>query len=199
MMSRKSTRLLVLDAAARVLSQNQGASLSEVADVASVGRATVYRYFPTRENLMRELCIQALDETDEASAASQDIEDPIEYLRAIADALVPLGDKYHFLMSSHESSMNDPVIRRRYLRQLDQVKDMVEWLKEEGHMAVDIPTPWAVACIDNLIYSAWQTVRDGSVARKQAADLLVRTFLTGMGPDTRAKSKTGRKKSRMSS
>lgn len=188
-MARQSTRQLVLDAAARILSQNQGASLAEVAEIAGVGRATVYRYFPTRDKLLQELSIQALDETDKAVEGYEELENSLDYLKLIAEALIPIGDKYFFLMT-HRSSLTDPIVKRRYNRQLRQVEETVEMLKEDGHFSNEIPTAWIVACIDMLIYTAWQTVHDGSVARNEAADLLVRTLQTGFSTQAEAKPRT---------
>ena len=41
---------------------------------------------------------------------------------------------------------------------------------------------WAVVVIDSLIYAAWSAVEDGQVARREAADLLLRTVLRGLAP-----------------
>ncbi|MEM7588506.1 MAG: TetR family transcriptional regulator, partial [Acidobacteriota bacterium] len=46
---RRSAREAVLDAAALLFTENPGASMAALAEAAGVGRATLYRYFPTRE------------------------------------------------------------------------------------------------------------------------------------------------------
>ena len=45
----------LLGAGLAFLSRNPAASLAEVAEVAGVGRATLYRYFSSRANLVRGL------------------------------------------------------------------------------------------------------------------------------------------------
>jgi TetR/AcrR family transcriptional repressor of mexCD-oprJ operon len=45
------TQMAILDAVARVLRWRPDAALADIADEAGVGRATLYRYFPTRQSL----------------------------------------------------------------------------------------------------------------------------------------------------
>ena len=45
--------MAILDAAARVLRRQPEAAMADIADEAGVERATLYRYFPTRESLLR--------------------------------------------------------------------------------------------------------------------------------------------------
>ena len=47
------TQMAILDAAARVVRRRPDAAMADIADEAGVGRATLYRYFPTRESLLR--------------------------------------------------------------------------------------------------------------------------------------------------
>ena len=47
------TQMAILDAAARVLRRRPDAAMADIADAAGVGRAALYRYFPTRESLLR--------------------------------------------------------------------------------------------------------------------------------------------------
>jgi len=56
----------ILEVAATVLAERgEAASMADVADTAGVGRATLYRYFPSREALLRALADVALDDLGE--------------------------------------------------------------------------------------------------------------------------------------
>lgn len=184
-----SAREALLEAAVQVLGRNPGASLSEIATRAGVGRATLHRYFSTRDKLVRELALEALRRTDEATTGIEaQATTAKEALQMVLEAVLPLGDRYHFL-ASESVAITDPEILKESKRQLAELAELAEALKAEGEVAPDIPTAWAVVAIDSLIYAAWSAVEDGQVARREAADLLLRTVLRGLAP-LPAKSKT---------
>ena len=93
------SRTLLMEAGIEVLSQNIDASLSDIAATAGVGRATLYRHFETREELILALGKESLDQTDQACAHI--IENGIagrEAIEAIFCAVLPLGNRFHFLL-----------------------------------------------------------------------------------------------------
>ncbi len=170
-----------MNAAGVVLARNPGAAMAEIAEKAGVGRATLYRHFPTREDLIRALVLESLRQIDEAT---QQI--PVDRLSAeqvlaeILVSIVPLGDRFRFL-SNEPAVLNDPEINAAYGRQLDELSELVEAMKAEGSLDRAVPTAWVVAAIDALVYAAWNAVDDGAVARRDAAALAFRTIMQGFG------------------
>ena len=61
------TSAAILETAAHLLTEHD-ASMTEIAAAAGVGRATLYRYYPTRDALLAALAVQALDEITERVA-----------------------------------------------------------------------------------------------------------------------------------
>src|ERR1700749_3496480 len=57
-------RAKILDTARRLLADNGDASMRSIADAAGLGRGTVHRHFPTREELMDAVRRQARDDAD---------------------------------------------------------------------------------------------------------------------------------------
>jgi AcrR family transcriptional regulator len=57
-------RAKILDAARRALADNEDTSIRAIAEKAGVGRGTVHRHFPTREDLMDAVRRQARDDAD---------------------------------------------------------------------------------------------------------------------------------------
>jgi AcrR family transcriptional regulator len=57
-------RAKILDAARRLLAENGDVSMRSIADTAGLGRGTVHRHFPTRDELMDAVRRQARDDAD---------------------------------------------------------------------------------------------------------------------------------------
>lgn len=179
---RPTAKQALLDAAADLLSRNPGAALTEIAERAGVGRATLHRHFPAREDLISALARDALQRLDQATAQlSPERLTARDFLFRMLEAVLPLGDRVRFL-ANEPAAFADPAIKAVYDRQLEELGELVEWLKAEGEIAVEVPTAWAVAVIDGQIYAAWTAVQDGSIARRDAPGLLFRTLLRGLGP-----------------
>jgi TetR/AcrR family transcriptional regulator, mexCD-oprJ operon repressor len=97
------TAAAILDAAAHVLSeQGTAANLADVAAAAGVSRATLYRYYPNREALLKALGAHALTELasrlNDAGLERATVKEAIERL---ARALVAVSERYSVLANEH--------------------------------------------------------------------------------------------------
>lgn len=181
--ARPSSRDAIVNAAIRLWSRNPGATFSEVALHAGVGRATLHRHFRNREELLTVLAGICLEETNDAVAATLDRgASASRQLRSMFEAVIPLGDRYSFL---YRAEIGDEHTTAEYRRQLDRVADLVQRLKAEGAVAPEVPTAWVVAQIDQLIWTAWNEVAFGRIAAADAAPLAARTLLQGLGKEER--------------
>ena len=173
-------RQALLDAAIDTFARNPGASLSDVANRAGVGRASLHRHFRSRSDLVAAAARQCRDEIDAATAgALEDARTARDRLSRMLRAVVPLGDRYHFLASE---TVDDEDARKRYERDLDWLADLVADLEADGVIAADVPRSWVVANIDAQVWLAWSEVAAGNLAPVHAADLVLRTLLEGLGP-----------------
>jgi AcrR family transcriptional regulator len=131
----------ILDAGREVLRENPQASVEDVARAAGLGVATLYRRFPTREDLLRGVVWDIFDtEMVPVLARAEDAEDPRDGIRiAFEEGLrtasrngIPVGITLEII----QSSFIDPVSRivRRAQKQglmradLDPEKDMLRIL-----------------------------------------------------------------------
>ena len=176
---RPPVREAVVDAAIDTLARNPGASLSDIAARAGVGRASLHRHFPTRGDLVTAITLQCMNEIDAATdAAVGGARTARERLSRMLEAVVPLGDRYHFLAAE---AVDDATLRARHEADLEWLGELVDDLKEEGAMAPDVPRGWAVANIDAQVWLAWSDVAAGNLAPADAAGLAFRTLLQGLG------------------
>ena len=176
---RPPMREAIVGAAIDTFSRNPGASLSEVAGRAGVGRASLHRHFPSRGDLIAAVSRQCMDEIDAATgAALEDARSARERLLRMLEAVIPLGDRYHFLAAE---AFDDEGLRARHEADLEWLARLVDALKEEGAMPADVPRTWAVANIDAQIWLAWSQVAAGNLAPAHAADLAFRTLVEGLG------------------
>lgn len=178
--SKSKSEQAVLAAAAAALAQNPGASLREIATQAGIGRATLYRYFPSREVLVRELAMAAIIAIDQVTAevSAQNLptdEALLEFLKGV----VPLGDQFHFLVTE-TSAYQDPEVKVAYERQLNELDAFVTKLKQDDVIASEVPNAWVTVVIDSLIWAAWSAINSGDLARNHAARLTYRTLLKGL-------------------
>lgn len=177
---RPRARDAITTAAIQALRANPGVSMSEIAILAGVGRATLHRHFRTREELIREIQLSAIADSNAAvSSVISEGAPAIERLAAMFEAIIPLGGRYNFL--SNELS-SDPEIIKAYTAQLEWVRDLVTDLKAENVIADDIPTRWVTGQVDQLIWVAWQQVSSGHLAPKDAPGICMRTLLRGLAP-----------------
>lgn len=175
---RPTSRDAIVDAAIETLARNPGASLSEIALRAGVGRATLHRHFATRSDLIRTLIEQSMDETEAAAnAPGLSNASANETFIGMLEAVIPLGDRYHFLFN--ESATNE-VLQARYEGELKWVEELVDGLKRECIIDRQVPTRWVVANIDMQIWLAWCEVAAGNLAPTEASGVVYRTLVHGL-------------------
>jgi len=173
----------MLKLAMYILAKNPKASLNEIAEAAEVGRATLFRHFKSRKQLLHELVVDADNKLEKATRPILEKKlNARDTLGEFIRVLVPLGASFH-LLNFEQMNSEDTDIANLYKNQLVRLKDLSFRLKSEGVVSPDVPLAWVAAVLDNLIYTAWITVSEGDIAPNDAPDLVMRSFLTGLASD----------------
>lgn len=174
-------RTALLDAAVRVFARNPAASLEDVAAAAGVGRATLFRHFRTRHELLRAVAVRSIDELAGALAAEVPADGPAdERLARFLEVLVGRGDRLRFLLVVAEL-VNDPEVDSADGRILELALPILRDAVDAGHLRADCPLEWHVSAMEAVVYAAWNEVAAGRLAPAHAPGLVLDTCLRGLG------------------
>lgn len=175
---RPQTLEAILDAAIRLFNADSGVTMTDIAKAAGVGRATLHRHFKDKDDLIRTLYAQCIEEMNTAVLATDSTDKPaVVRLHAMLKSTIPLGDRYAFLSFER---MEDEHLQSAYQEQLNWTSALIEQLKTEQAIAKDVPTSWAVAQVDQVIWTAWTAVWNSELTPDKAANLALRTLLKGL-------------------
>lgn len=170
------TRAVILEAAARVLGRRPDAAMADIADEAGVGRATLYRHFPTRDSLLQGAEEAGIAELTEGIEAANLGDLAVE--RAIArliSVFMRTGAKYAAFITQDEDHP-DSVDKQRVLQ---PVRDVIDRGVRDGVLRADLPTDVLFEMFGALIERAlWLTVA-GTTTPEAATDAVVDLFLDG--------------------
>lgn len=187
---RLPARDAILAAALEVFSQNPAAPLDDVVARSGVGRATLFRHFRTRDDLLREVAVRAIDRLAAAvralPAGGSD-----ERLAALVAALVVSGDDLHFLLT-HPATDLDPAVTAAAAVVDAEIAPLLTAAQADGWIRQDLPAGWLWTAMEAVIYASWQAVQAGTLARADAPRLVLDTLLRGVGgPASRASPDAG--------
>ena len=165
----------ILEAAARVLAAHgEQANMSDVAAAAGVARATVYRYFPSREALLQELAELAIKSAGERLTAARidAISVPEGVTRAVR-ALVDVGDLFTVLARGRLAPEDEAFEHDIGM----PIRQLVERGQAAGVIRDDIPSGWLTDSLLGIVVSLMSSSR--SHGREDVVAAIASLFLEG--------------------
>jgi len=173
----------IIESATTLLAVNPGASMAEIAEASGLVRATLYRHFPTRDDLIRAMYAEALDDALKA-ILSVDPEQgkATDAIARVVDALLVVGDRYRILS---EQRRGYPELREKEQSVGAPLIALVERGQRGGELRDDMPLRWIVAALGSLVNEALRAVGRKDIDRAEAGTLVTRTFLESMRPRRR--------------
>src|ERR1035437_8821751 len=168
------TTTAILDAAAHVLAvDGTGASMTDVANAAGVGRATLYPYFETRESLLEALAVDAVADVGarlaDAGLDGVTVELAIE---RIARAVIAVGERYSVIVREEIETLRDNEEVERLLGA--PIRAVFARGVETGVIRSDVPAEILLELFGGLLTSTIKLVGQRRVGRAEAAAALTR-------------------------
>jgi len=167
----------ILDAAADLLAESgEPPSMSDVAAAAGVARATLYRYFPTREQLLHALAAVALDATASRLAeADLDAVPVAEGIARVARVVAAGGSKYAAVMGQVGPGYDGAVEQ--------QIKTRLQTLLrrgiDDGTFRGDLSADELLFLFGSLLEAAARLAAEHQAGVEKAAALVTSVFLHG--------------------
>jgi AcrR family transcriptional regulator len=176
----RRNRQTVLDAAVALLAERPSATMQEVADASGLGRTTVYRHFPKRQDLIDALFDEVLREAAQAiGRALESPETPHKLLCNLGPAMVAIGDRYAFL-DAH------PELQERALSvSSEEDNPLGVYLAEaqqRGEIRDDLPVHWMLTTLRGLAIVAMVERRAGRMDADEAGTFVGETMASAFKP-----------------
>jgi TetR/AcrR family transcriptional repressor of mexCD-oprJ operon len=170
------TRTAILDAAARVMGRRPEAAMADVADEAGVGRATLYRHFPTRESLQRGVAEVGIGELAEAFDAANLDELPADRAIARITAVVLRNAGKYAAVISHGPEFCEPDDVERAAR---PVREVIERGIRDQVLRDDLGGDTVFAMFSAILERAlWLTIGE-AMTPEEATEATLAIFLDG--------------------
>jgi AcrR family transcriptional regulator len=164
-------REAILAAARKLFRANgPGVPVDDIAKEAGVGMGTLYRHFPTKDELIDAIVVVRFGEMAETARSANELEDPIEALRGLLDGIVALQIRdlgfRHALLGRARESDDVAAIREELL---DTLRGIVARGQEAGRLRADLTE-------EDVLETMWATgrvvERTGEHAEERAARFL---------------------------
>jgi AcrR family transcriptional regulator len=180
----RRNREAVLEAAIAVLSERPDAPMSEIAAASGVGRTTVYRHFPTREDLVFGLFARVAEEAQAATDAlvAQGLP-PGELLCAVGRmAVEEIGRRYRFL-DAHRALRDQALAAPAAVHSDQPMIDYLTAAQERKEIRDDLPVPWLLATMRGVITVAVDESVAGRMSVDEASKYVGDTLVAAFGAE----------------
>jgi AcrR family transcriptional regulator len=176
---RDRTAAAIIDSAAAIMAeQGDAAGMNRIASAAGVSRATLYRYFPSREALLRAMAATSIEELAAriADANLQGI--PVDQAVArLARGFIAVGNRYTALTSGGYRRTDDH--HDADARLTEPVRALFRRGIADGSLRADLAPEVLTSLFSGLIKAALEMTAGGRVAAEEASAAVVTVFLDG--------------------
>jgi AcrR family transcriptional regulator len=187
----RANRARLVEAARAVFGERGlAAEMKEIAERAGVGVGTIYRNFPSKEDLVLAIMRDALAAAIAEARVAETMDDPIDGLRALLASALAMIDRYGWLV---EAMLGGQFLPNPQMRaELESHKHfggferLIQRAVGQGRLRADLDVSVAVVMLTGTT-APWNHRRLlAGRTPEQAADAVMGAFLRGAAPDARA-------------
>lgn len=167
----------ILRAAISCLGRNPGASVSEIALEAGVGRVTLYGHFPSRDVLVEAALTSLLGDGD-AILEGIDLDgDAREALRALIESSWLLIAQASAVLEAAEAVLPPGRVHELHAKPEQRVHKLISRGQSAGVFRTDLPAHWLAGVLHYVMKGAATDVATGRLDVSEAAPLISETIL----------------------
>jgi AcrR family transcriptional regulator len=183
----RANRARLVGAARAIFSERGlGAEMKEIAERAGVGVGTIYRNFPSKEDLVLAIVRDALAAAIEEAGVAEAMDDPIDGLRTLLASALAMVERYGWLADAMLGGQFPPNPQMRaelqshdYPRRFER---LIQRAVDEGRLRDDMDISVAAATLAGTT-SPWNYRRFlAGRTPEQGAEAVMTSFLRGAAP-----------------
>ena len=184
----RANRARLVEAARAVFSERGlAAEMKEIAERAGVGVGTIYRNFPSKEDLILAIMRDALAVATAEAAVAEAIDDPIDGLRALLAIAFAMIERHGWLVEAvlEGRFLPNPQVRAEpeHYEHLARFQRLIQRAVAQGRLRADLDVAVASAMLTGTT-TPWGYRRFlAGLTPEQAADAILTLFLRGAAPD----------------
>ncbi|MBJ7328760.1 MAG: TetR/AcrR family transcriptional regulator [Solirubrobacteraceae bacterium] len=171
-------RVRILDQAAALIAEDPDASMVQIAEAAGVGRATLYRHFASREEVVDALRERAFSRAQHIIADGSPLLDeqdtPVARLRRLISDLFALADPYRLIVE--QDPRHHDGAREAFEA---MVLPMIREAQESGELTDDVSALAIGFALEGLMLSAIRGFTQGDFSAEEAEKVVQRGVLVG--------------------
>jgi AcrR family transcriptional regulator len=185
----RNRELIIAAAAAVFAERGLDAATAEIAHRAGVGEATLFRRFPTKDDLIDAIIETRMEELAALADAAADAADPAAALeRFMQDLVKQFSRDKGFFEAAGERCMNDPKFQPPRERGMEAVGRLLKRAQDAGAVRTDL-SPSDISFLAGSAMYAMEVSKPG--LREDLWKRYLRVILDGMKPEGASKLRPG--------
>lgn len=162
----------------KALADQPRASMGQLASMVGLSRATLCRYFPSREAMMLTMFEAGITSAEQALVQARPNEGAAEHaIKRLIEELLPLAELYDYV---YQQMHTDESMEARVQPLRASLIALFQQWQGSGELRIDLSAAWLVESMSALLSSAATMIRSGRLARHDAAASVFKLLWQGM-------------------